>query len=269
MAEAFVQLTGEATAETPGVSPAEVIFEARDLEKRFGGLKATDNLSLALEKGRIHALIGPNGAGKTTALAQLSGELRPDAGEIRFQGHDISGLDMPRRARIGIARSFQITAIFEEFSVRDNVALAVQSRARHHFSFFHRARNDSGLTEPANAALAQVGLHALADRRAADLAHGQKRQLEIAMALATEPTVLLLDEPMAGMGQAETETIVELLERLRPDHAILLVEHDMGVVFRLADTVSVLVNGAVLASGAPEAVRNDPDVQAAYLEESY
>ncbi|WP_440997222.1 ABC transporter ATP-binding protein [Arhodomonas sp. SL1] len=243
------------------------IFEARDLQKRFGGLQATDNLSLALEQGRVHALIGPNGAGKTTALAQLSGELVPDGGRIRFRGRDITRLDMPGRARLGIARSFQITAIFEAFSVRDNVALAVQARARHHFRMFGRARRDRSLVEPAEAALEQVGLTAVADRRASELAHGQKRQLEIAMALATEPSVLLLDEPMAGMGPAESEVIIALLEGLRSRYAVLLVEHDMGVVFRLADTLSVLVNGGLIASGDPVAVRDDPRVQAAYLGE--
>lgn len=244
------------------------VFEARGLHKSFGGLQATRDLSLTLELGQVHALIGPNGAGKTTALAQLSGQLRPDAGAIYYRGDDITALPMAARAARGIARSFQITAVFEDFTVLENVAVAVQSRTPHHFAFWRPAVKDRKLNEPAARVLEQVGLAALAERRAGDLAHGQKRQLEIAMALATEPTVLLLDEPMAGMGRAESETISALLEQIKSAHAILLVEHDMDVVFRLADTVSVLVGGALLASGSPEAVRADADVRAAYLEES-
>lgn len=250
------------------VERGAIVFEARNLRKSFGGVQATRDLSLALEIGRVHALIGPNGAGKTTALAQLSGELRPDAGSVHYRGEDITHLPMAARSARGIARSFQITAIFDDFTVRDNVAVAVQSRARQHFAFWRRAAADRALLEPAERLLEQVGLSALAGRRAGDLAHGQKRQLEIAMALATEPTVLLLDEPMAGMGRAETEAVAALLERLRPNHAILLVEHDMDVVFRLADQVSVLVGGAILASGTPEAIRQDAEVRAAYLEEA-
>jgi len=247
----------------------EPIFEARGLEKRFGGIHATRDLSLQLTMGTVHALIGPNGAGKTTALAQLSGELRPDAGTVLHKGEDISRLSMAARSHRGIARSYQITATFEEFSVRDNLELAVQSRARRHFSLWRRAAGDPTLREPAERIMEQVGLQPFADRSAGALAHGQKRQLEIAMALATQPSVLLLDEPMAGMGRAECETIMALLEGLRPHHAILLVEHDMDVVFRLADEVSVLVGGSILASGDPETVRENPEVRAAYLEESY
>lgn len=249
-------------------SAAEAVFEARGLEKRFGGLKATDDLSLALGMGRIHALIGPNGAGKTTALAQLSGELRPDAGRVFFRGRDITRLSMPQRAKAGVARSFQITAIFDDFTVLENVCTAVQARARHHFGFFRSAASDRALLEPALATLERVALAPLAGRRASELAHGQKRQLEIAMALATEPTVLLLDEPMAGMGPAESDTISALLDNLRQRHAVLLVEHDMNVVFRLADEVTVLVNGAVLAHGTPGEVRGNDAVQAAYLAEN-
>jgi branched-chain amino acid transport system ATP-binding protein len=255
-------------ADAHGLEPGRVVFEACNLHKSFGGVCATRGLSLALEMGTVHALIGPNGAGKTTTLAQLSGELQPDAGIIRYCGEDITRLSMAARSRRGIARSFQITAVFDDFTVRDNVAVAVQSRARHHFALWRRAAKDRALTEPAERVLEQVGLAALADRRAGDLAHGEKRQLEIAMALATNPSVLLLDEPMAGMGRAESETIAALLERIRPRHAILLVEHDMDVVFRLADKVSVLVGGTVLASGRPETVRRDAEVRAAYLEES-
>lgn len=253
-------MSGDMTAQ-----PA--IFEARNLVKRFGGLLATNDLSLALHHGRIVGLIGPNGAGKTTALSQLSGELQPDAGGIHYKGDDVTGLSMPQRAKAGIARSFQITAIFEQFSVLENVCVAVQAAAQHHFHFWRNAMRDRQLLEPARAALERVALTALADRRASELAHGQKRQLEMAMALATNPEVLLLDEPLAGMGPAESDVIVELLEQLRDDHAILLVEHDMNVVFRLADRVIVLDDGAILASGTPAEVRADPAVQAAYLSE--
>lgn len=244
------------------------VFEAHNLYKNFGGIQASRDFSLSLHQGRIHALIGPNGAGKTTALAQLSGELKPDTGKIFYGGNDITRLSMAVRARLGIARSFQITAIFDDFTVRDNVAVAVQSRARHHFSFWRAAARDQSLTMPAEEALQQAGLTDLADHRAGDLAHGQKRQLEIAMALATRPSVLLLDEPMAGMGRTESEEITVLLERIRPHHAILLVEHDMDVVFRVADEVSVLVGGTVIASGPPAEIREDTSVRAAYLEES-
>lgn len=246
---------------------SEGVFEAQKLVKNFGGLTATDELSLTLHRGQILAVIGPNGAGKTTALAQLSGELRPDRGRIHFRGQDITGLSMPQRAKAGIARSFQITAVFEEFSVLDNVCVAAQARAPHHFRFWRNAMRDRRLLEPAWELLERVALTSLADRRVSRLAHGQKRQLEIAMTLATEPHVLLLDEPMAGMGPAESDVIVGLLEQLREDHAILLVEHDMNVVFRLADEVIVLDDGAILSTGAPEEVRNDPAVQSAYLSE--
>jgi branched-chain amino acid transport system ATP-binding protein len=242
------------------------LLKARGLHKRYGGLVATQRLDLDLYRGEIHALIGPNGAGKTTALAQLSGELRPDAGRIHLDGHDVTALAMPARARLGIARSFQITAVFEEFTVRENVALAVQARAPHHFRFWRSAAGDAALCGPAQAAITAAGLDDAADEVAGALAHGRRRQLEIAMALATQPRVLLLDEPMAGMAAEEVAALSELLQRLRADHAILLVEHDMDVVFRLADRVTVLVDGAVIASDRPDAIRADAAVQAAYLE---
>lgn len=251
--------------ESAAQSPAT--FAVHDLVKRFGGLTATNGLSLELHSGQILALIGPNGAGKTTALAQLSGELRPDKGQVHFQGRDITRLSMPRRAKAGIVRSFQITAVFEQFSVLENACIAVQAGANHHFRFWHKAMSDQRLLEPAHAALEKVALTSLADRRVSELAHGQKRQLEIAMALATNPLVMLLDEPMAGTGPAESDIIAQLLEQLRSDHAILLVEHDMNVVFRLADQVLVLDDGAILASGTPDEVRANPEVQSAYLSE--
>lgn len=247
----------------------EVIFEARCLHKAYGGLKATDDLSLELEQGKIHALIGPNGAGKTTALAQLSGELQPNAGSVHYRGQDITAMSMPDRAKNGIARSFQITAIFDDFTVEENVAIAVQAQAKHHFSLLGRASSDRRLGDPTRDILARLRMADLANRRAADLAHGQKRQLEIAMALATNPAVLLLDEPMAGMGPVESAQLAELLEELRPDYAILLVEHDMNMVFRLADIITVLVNGRKIASGTAEEIKANADVQKAYLEEGF
>ncbi|MDN3519502.1 ABC transporter ATP-binding protein [Aquisalimonas lutea] len=246
----------------------QALLRAEGLHKSYGGLVATRHLDLDLHAGEIHAMIGPNGAGKTTAMGQLSGELAPDAGRIVLDGEDVTRLSMPARARRGIARSYQITAVFEEFTVRQNVAVAVQAMARHHFRMVRPARRDPELNAGAEEALGRVGLLHLADEVAADLAHGQKRQLELAMVLATRPRVLLLDEPMAGMGNAEVDAMTRLLEELRSHYAILLVEHDMDVVFRVADRTTVLVDGAVLASGAPEAIRSDARVQAAYLEES-
>jgi branched-chain amino acid transport system ATP-binding protein len=252
-----------------GEARNQPVFEARNLYKSYGGLRATDDLSIQLEVGKIHALIGPNGAGKTTALSQLSGELRPDDGQVWFDGQDITRFSMPRRARMGVARSFQITAIFDDFTVAENVAVAVQSRTRHHFSFWRAVLHDAPINQRTASLLDQVGLAGFASRRAADLAHGQKRQLEIAMALALEPKVLLLDEPMAGMGPTESNQLAELLEKLKPDFAILLVEHDMNIVFRLADVISVLVNGAMIASGSVDDIRDNEDVQKAYLAEGY
>lgn len=246
---------------------AEPLLQAVGLEKRYGGLVATRELDLSLHRGEVHALIGPNGAGKTTALGQLSGELRPDGGRILLDGEDVTRLSMPERARRGVARSYQITSVFPDFTVEENVATAVQARARHHFRFFRNAGRDPHLCADALRVMRDTGLAELARRPAADLAHGQRRQLEIAMALATRPRVLLLDEPMAGMGAAEAEAVGDLLERLRPDYAILLVEHDMDMVFRLADRITVLVDGGVIASDTPAVIRADPAVQAAYLEE--
>jgi branched-chain amino acid transport system ATP-binding protein len=246
---------------------AEPLLSVRALRKRFGGLVATDGVDLDVAEGETLAVIGPNGAGKTTLIAQLSGDLAPDAGTIRFAGEDVTSLPAPVRSARGLARSFQITSIFREFSALDNVALAVQAHAGHSFRFWRRAREERALREPARAVLAQVGLGARADVEAGALAHGEQRQLEIAMALATRPRLLLLDEPVAGMGTDESQRMVALLRTLRGRHTVVLVEHDMDVVFALADRISVMVYGRVIATGAPEAIRANAEVRRAYLGE--
>jgi branched-chain amino acid transport system ATP-binding protein len=246
---------------------AEPLLAVRGLRKRFGGLVATDGVDLAVAEGETLAIIGPNGAGKTTLIGQLAGDVRPDAGTIRFAGADVTALSAAARSHRGLARSFQITSIFREFSALDNVALAVQAHAGHSFRFWRAARTEASLREPARAILERVGLGARADVVAGTLAHGEQRQLEIAMALATRPRLLLLDEPVAGMGLDESQRMVELLRALRGRHTIVLVEHDMDVVFALADRISVLVYGRVLATGAPEAIRLDAEVRRAYLGE--
>ena len=243
------------------------LLQVEGLRKSFGALLVSNNINLDLYPGEIHALIGPNGAGKTTLLAQLSGQLKPDAGRVLLEGRDVTHLSTPKRARLGVARSFQITAVLPEFSVQENVALAVQARAKHHFHFWRDARRDAGLTDEAHDLLERVGLAAEAHTRAANVSHGQRRQLELAMALATRPKVLLLDEPMAGMGPSETETMTRLVKAVKHDYATLLVEHDMDVVFSLADRVSVLVYGELIATGSPAEVRADSNVQRAYLNE--
>ena len=235
------------------------------LVKRFGGLTATDDLSLTLEPGELHAIIGPNGAGKTTLITQLSGELAPDAGRITFDGRDITHEPPFRRALAGLGRSYQITSVFGEFTVLQNVALAVQARAGSSFRFWRRAASEAALIAPAHAALAQVGLAGLDDRRVSALSHGQRRQLEIAMTLAGAPRLLLLDEPMAGMSHSESEAVVALLQTLKGRYTILLVEHDMDAVFALADRITVLVYGRTSASGTPEQIRQNAEVREAYL----
>ena len=246
---------------------AEPLLETRGLRKRFGGLVATDDVDLAVAAGEIHAVIGPNGAGKTTLIAQLAGELPPDAGAIRFAGADVTRLDAPTRARAGLARSFQITTVCLGFTALENVLLAVQAHAGHSFRFWRAARRDQALIEPARAALDEVGLAPRAEIAAASLAHGERRQLEIAMALATAPRMLLLDEPMAGMGQEESGRMTALLARLKGRETMLLVEHDMDVVFALADRVTVLVYGRAIATGTPAEIRANAEVRAAYLGE--
>ena len=246
---------------------AEPLLSIDNLNKRFGGVVATDALTLAIEAGELHALIGPNGAGKTTLMAQLAGQLAPDSGTIRFAGDNITALPAPRRNLLGLARSFQITSLFLEMSTLDNVAIAVQAHAGHSFRFWTNARRESALREPARAALARVGLADRADAPAAALSHGEHRQLEIAMALAGKPRLLLLDEPMAGLGPEESTRMVTLLRALKREHTIVVVEHDMAAVFALADRISVLVYGRVIASGAPAMIRADHEVRRAYLGE--
>ncbi|MHA7060573.1 ABC transporter ATP-binding protein [Azospirillum argentinense] len=241
------------------------LLSTDSLVKRFGGLAATDGLSLSVAEGELHALIGPNGAGKTTLIGQLSGELTPDSGTILFDGRDVTRLPVHKRAQRGLARSFQITSIFPSFTALDNVTLAVQAHAGHSFRFWRDAGRDRRLADPARIVLERVGLGARANTRADALAHGEKRQLELAMALATGPRLLLLDEPMAGMGPEDSARMVELLQELKGGVTILLVEHDMDAVFALADRITVLVRGKDLASGTPEQIRNDPAVREAYL----
>ena len=245
----------------------EPLLAVRRLSKRFGGLVATDLVDLDVAEGETLAVIGPNGAGKTTLIGQLSGDIVPDAGIIRFGGEDITALSAPARSQRGLARSFQITSIFKEFTALDNVALAVQAHAGHSFHFWTPARTERALREPALSVLEQVGLGARADVVAGTLAHGEQRQLEIAMALASRPRLLLLDEPVAGMGIDESQRMVRLLRTLRRQHTIVLVEHDMDAVFALADRISVMVYGRVIASGAPETIRANPEVRRAYLGE--
>jgi branched-chain amino acid transport system ATP-binding protein len=245
----------------------EPLLKIAGLAKRFGGVVASDAIALDVPLGELHAVIGPNGAGKTTLIGQLTGEVVPDAGHIRFGGLDITALPTHQRSRLGLARSFQITSLFLDFTALDNVALAVQARAGHSFRFWRNARDEPGLREPARKALARVGLAERADALVASMSHGEHRQLEIAMALATAPRMLLLDEPMAGMGPEESQRMVALLRELKGELTILLVEHDMEAVFALADRITVLVYGRVIASDTPEAVRANAEVRQAYLGE--
>ncbi len=241
------------------------VLKVSNLVKRFGGLTATDNLSLDLREGEIHAVIGPNGAGKTTMIGQLIGELRPDAGSIHFMGQDITAVPVHARSALGIARSFQITSIFQNFTALDNVALAVQAHDGHSFRFWADARKDKSLRDPALQALEQVGLAHRSEIVASALSHGEHRQLEIAMALATKPRLLLLDEPMAGMGPEDSARMVQMLRGLKGSVTILLIEHDMDAVFALADRITVLVYGHAIATGLPDEIRRNEQVRQAYL----
>jgi branched-chain amino acid transport system ATP-binding protein len=244
------------------------ILQVANLGKCFGGIIATDDLSLDVAAGELHAVIGPNGAGKTTLIAQLSGQLTPDAGRIRFAGADITALPMYKRSHLGLARSFQITSLFLDLSVLDNVALAVQAHAGHSFHFWRDVRSEPELREPAREALARAGLAERANQPASALSHGEHRQLELAMALAGSPRMLLLDEPMAGLGPEESARMVTMLRALKRELTILLVEHDMEAVFALADRITVLVYGRAIASGTPDAIRANAAVREAYLGDS-
>jgi branched-chain amino acid transport system ATP-binding protein len=246
---------------------SDALLRIEGLSRRFGGVVASDSISLTVPSGELHAIIGPNGAGKTTLIGQLGGEITPDSGRIRFGDLDITDLPVWRRSQLGLARSFQITSLFTDFSVLDNVAFAVQAHAGHSFRFWRDARKQSSLRKPAGAALERVGLERRADMLVSRLSHGERRQLEIAMALATNPRMLLLDEPMAGMGPDESARMVKMLRQLKRGLTILLIEHDMEAVFALADRITVLVYGRTIASGAPEEIRANAQVREAYLGE--
>jgi branched-chain amino acid transport system ATP-binding protein len=246
---------------------ADALLTTEGLHKSFGALIATDALSLSVRDGEICAVIGPNGAGKTTLVHQLSGLLAPDRGRIAFAGHDITALQAPARVRLGLVRSFQITSILRDFSALDNVALAIQAGQGHSFRFWRNARADARLREPALELLGEIGLAQRADVRAGTLAHGEQRQLEIAMALATRPKMLLLDEPMAGLGPEEAQHMTAYLRRLKGRYTMLLIEHDMDTVFALADRIVVLVYGRAIADGTPAEIRANADVRRAYLGE--
>ena len=243
------------------------LLELRELSKRFGGIVATDNLNLAVERGEIHAIIGPNGAGKTTLIHQISGSLAPSAGSVHFDGQDVTRLSMHARVRRGLARSYQITNVFKAYSVLDNIALAVQARKGSGVGFWKPAIAERTLFDEARMLAERVGLSARADTPASSLSHGEQRQLEVGLALATRPKLLLLDEPMAGMGMDESARMIPLIESLAPEVTVVLIEHDMDAVFRLAHRISVLVSGRIIATGGADAIRADRDVQKAYLGE--
>jgi branched-chain amino acid transport system ATP-binding protein len=241
------------------------LLRVEKLVRRFGGIVATDNVSLDVAKGELHAIIGPNGAGKTTLISQLTGQLMPHSGSIHLAGKDITKVPAHRRSALGLARSFQITSLLPDFTASDNVALAAQAHHGHSFRFWRDARKESQLRNAAQAALDRVGLGHRADIAVSRLSHGEQRELELAVALATRPQLLLLDEPMAGLGITESARMVKLLQELRREVTIVLVEHDMDAVFALADRISVLVYGRVIASDAPAAIRQNEDVKRAYL----
>ncbi len=244
-----------------------VLLEVRGLTKSFGALLASDDIDLEVREGETHAIIGPNGAGKTTLISQLAGNLLPDRGRVRFAGEDITALSAPARSHRGFARSFQITSIYRDFTALENVMLAVQAHAGHSFRFWSPARAERALQEPARRVLEEVGLGARAGVPGGSLAHGEQRQLEVAMALATRPRLMLLDEPVAGMGAEETQRMIGLISTLKGGKTIILVEHDMDAVFSLADRVSVLVYGRIVATGTPEEIRANAEVRRAYLGE--
>jgi len=244
---------------------ADPLLRVEKLVRRFGGVIATDHVSLDVAKGELHAIIGPNGAGKTTLISQLTGQLSPNSGTIHFAGADITRLPAYRRSALGLARSFQITSLLPDFTASDNVALAAQAHDGHSFHFWGNARKESGLRNAALSALKRVGLEHRADVVVSRLSHGEQRELELAVALATRPQLLLLDEPMAGLGTTESARMVKLLQELRREVTIVLVEHDMEAVFALADRITVLVYGRVIASDQPAAIRRNEEVKRAYL----
>jgi branched-chain amino acid transport system ATP-binding protein len=244
---------------------ADPLLRVEKLVRRFGGVIATDHVSLDVGQGELHAIIGPNGAGKTTLISQLTGQLSPNSGTIHFAGADITRLPAFRRSALGLARSFQITSLLPDFTASDNVALAAQAHDGHSFYFWGNARKESALRNAALAALKRVGLEHRADVVVSRLSHGEQRELELAVALATKPQMLLLDEPMAGLGTTESARMVKLLQELRREVTIVLVEHDMDAVFALADRITVLVYGRVIASDVPAAIRQNEEVKRAYL----
>jgi branched-chain amino acid transport system ATP-binding protein len=248
---------------------ADPLLCVENLVRRFGGIAATDNLSLDVISGELHAIIGPNGAGKTTLISQLTGQLLPNSGTIHFAGQDITKLPAWRRSALGLARSFQITSLLPDFTALDNVALAAQAHDGHSFYFWGNARKEKQLRNAAQSALARVGLADRADTLVSKLSHGEQRELELAVALATKPQLLLLDEPMAGLGTTESARMVKLLQELRREVTIVLVEHDMEAVFALADRITVLVYGRVIASDVPAAIRQNEEVRRAYLGEQH
>ena len=248
---------------------ADPLLRVEKLVQWFGGIPATDNVSLDVARGELHAIIGPNGAGKTTLISQLTGQRLPNSGSIRFAGQDITRLPAWRRSALGLARSFQITSLLPDFTASDNVALAAQAHDGHSFHFWRNVRTESHLRKAALAALDRVGLGNRAETMVSELSHGEQRQLELAVALATRPQLLLLDEPMAGLGITESARMVKLLQELRREVTIVLVEHDMDAVFALADRITVLVYGRVIASGVPAAIRQNEEVRRAYLGEQH
>jgi branched-chain amino acid transport system ATP-binding protein len=241
------------------------MLELRGVTKRFGGVVATDNVALEIAQGEVHALIGPNGAGKTTLIGQIAGSLHTDVGTIRFLEKDVTALRQHERVRLGLARSYQITSIFKRFTVLDNLALAVQARSGSSFSFWRPVAAEAALFDEARAISVEIGLAERLDARAGTLAHGEQRALEVGLALATRPRLVLLDEPMAGMGPEESQRMIALIGRIRAGVTVLLVEHDMDAVFRLADRITVLVNGRIIATGRPAEIRADKEVRRAYL----
>jgi branched-chain amino acid transport system ATP-binding protein len=248
---------------------ADPLLRVENLVRRFGGIVATDHVSLEVARGELHAIIGPNGAGKTTLISQLTGQLLPHAGAIYLAGQDITRVPAWRRSALGLARSFQITSLLPDFTALDNVALAAQAHDGHSFRFWANARKERGMRATALAALERVGLGARANTLVSKLSHGEQRELELAVALATKPQVLLLDEPMAGLGITESARMVKLLQELRREVTIVLVEHDMDAVFALADRITVLVYGRVIASGQPSEIRQNDEVKRAYLGEQH